>query len=49
MALEKLITEEEINIALKESATGKSPGPDGFSIRYLKKCKEQLIKKKAHT
>lgn len=41
--LEKPITEEKINIALRETAMGKSPGPDGFTTLYFKKCKEVLI------
>lgn len=36
-ALEDPITEEEIRIAINSTAVGKSPGPDGFTIRYYKK------------
>lgn len=39
------ITEEEIYKALKDSAPGKSPGPDGFTIHYLKKYKATLVPK----
>lgn len=35
--LDKPITEEKKNSALKESAAVKSPGPDGFTMYYLKK------------
>lgn len=37
------ITKEEIFKALKETPGGKSPGPDGFSIKYYKRFKEQLV------
>lgn len=38
--LDKPITEEEINKALQDSAPGKSPGPDGFTMSYLKNLRE---------
>lgn len=43
--LEKKITQDEIKTALKETPSGKSPGPDGFTIKYYKKFQEQLIPK----
>lgn len=46
---EKPITEEEIYKALKESAPGKNPGPDGFTAYYLKKYKEILVPKYERT
>ncbi|PIO23924.1 hypothetical protein AB205_0061220 [Aquarana catesbeiana] len=39
------ITVEEIETALKASPSGKSPGPDGFTSYFYKKCKESLIPK----
>lgn len=42
-ALEELIPQEEIKLALKNTVTGESPGPDGFTRHYYKKFKEQLI------
>lgn len=45
--LEKPITEEEINKALQESASGRSPGSDGFTTFYLK-YKEILVPKLCH-
>lgn len=44
-SLEKPITEEEIARALADTAQGKSPGPDGFTIYYYKKFKDILIPK----
>lgn len=44
-SLETPVAEEEINMALKESASGKSPGLDGFTTYYLKKFKEILTPK----
>lgn len=41
--LDEPITQDEIYTALKETPGGKSPGPDGFSIKYYKKFKEQLV------
>lgn len=43
--LDELITQEEIRNALKETPSGKSPGPDGFTIKYYKKINEQLVSK----
>lgn len=43
--LEKPITEEEIHKALKDSALGKSLGPDGYTINYYKNYKEILVPK----
>lgn len=45
ISLETPITAEEIGRILKESAPGKSPGPDGFMTSYLKKIKEILTPK----
>lgn len=44
-ALEAPISEEEIGKALSESALGKSPGPDGFTMSYYKKFKTILVPK----
>lgn len=43
--LERPITVEEIERALKASPSGKSPGPDGFTSYFYKKFKEPLIPK----
>lgn len=45
MALERPITVEEINQVLKESAPGKSPGPDRFRTPYLKKNLGNIVPK----
>lgn len=44
-AMEAPISEEELGKALSETAPGKSPGPDGFTIAYYKKIKNILIPK----
>ena len=41
--LERPISEQEIERAIKETSLGKSPGPDGFTIGYYKKFKDILI------
>lgn len=43
MELERPITQEEIMQALKATPTGKSPGPDGFTVSFFKKYKESLV------
>ena len=42
------ITEEEVSTALKKSAKGKSPGPDGFTTLYLQKFGSILIPRLCH-
>lgn len=37
-SLERPFSEEEISIALKESDSNKSPGPDGLNVGCLKHC-----------
>uniref|UniRef100_A0A8C5MIE2 Reverse transcriptase domain-containing protein n=1 Tax=Leptobrachium leishanense TaxID=445787 RepID=A0A8C5MIE2_9ANUR len=40
--LEGPISAEELHDAIKSTPTGKTPGPDGFSLKYYKSC-ERLI------
>ena len=36
--LNKPVTEEEVNEAVKEMRNGKAPGPDGFNVDFFKAC-----------
>lgn len=39
------ITQEEIRTAINSKTSGKSPGPEGCTIRYYKKINKSNIKK----
>lgn len=43
--LEAPISQEEVDRAIKNTALGKSPGPDGYSILYYKRFSKFLIPK----
>uniref|UniRef100_A0A8C5QB08 Reverse transcriptase domain-containing protein n=1 Tax=Leptobrachium leishanense TaxID=445787 RepID=A0A8C5QB08_9ANUR len=40
--IEAPITDEELRIAIKDTPTGKAPGPDGLSLLYYKKLLDTL-------
>ncbi|CAH2327789.1 Hypothetical predicted protein [Pelobates cultripes] len=42
-AMEEPITAEELSQALKMAKNGKSPGPDGFTIKYYRTYRDALI------
>lgn len=41
--LEKPLDTQEIEAAIKDMQTGKTPGPDGFPVEFYKKFASQLI------
>ncbi|CAI9613620.1 unnamed protein product, partial [Staurois parvus] len=44
-SLDADISQDEIKLALKGTVSGKSPGPDGYTVRYYKKFSEILVPK----
>lgn len=36
--LNRPVTEEEVNVVIKEMHKGKAPGPDGFNVDFSKTC-----------